>query len=275
MSARFFGSESLSLHGVYRPPRSVDDTIKSVLICPPIGHEYLRTHWALRLLAKQLARKGNHVLRFDYRGLGDSSGDPSDVVSIDQWLEDIDFAVEHLKEVSDADSVMMLGLRMGASMAAQTAARREDVNSVVLWEPVVSGSDYLRRLRKTHQLMIDLWYGEVETVNDESSEEVLGTLYRRELLDEIGRWSLNLDSLEVPQLVVQLQDDSFESTWLAWQKQLSVTDERSWDKLSDLELAWLRPRTSNMISRMIDEMFERLEQREMLSGSRELEGVLT
>ena len=205
MNACFFGTDSSRLFGIHHEPRTRGEHAKSVLICPPIGQEYLRTHWALRLAANQLARKGCDVLRFDYRGLGDSFGDPQDVRAMEQWSTDIDAAIDHLKDVSRADSVMLLGLRAGASLAAEAAGRRGDVHSLVAWEPVTRGRDYLRVLRDTHQTMIDLWYQEVTTVNDDRFEEILGTRYRRELLDEIESMEVDWNSIEVPQLVIELE----------------------------------------------------------------------
>jgi alpha/beta superfamily hydrolase len=53
--------------------------------------EYMRTHLALGELSLALAEKGQHVLRFDYRGIGDSFGELCDVTASD-WLEDIALA---------------------------------------------------------------------------------------------------------------------------------------------------------------------------------------
>ncbi|MEL6104641.1 MAG: alpha/beta fold hydrolase [Planctomycetota bacterium] len=267
MSASFFGPDSSRLFAIHHPPRVRGDHAKSVLICPPIGQEYLRTHWALRLAANQLSRRGCDVLRFDYRGLGDSFGEPQDVVATDQWAADIDAAIDHLKEASRAESVMVLGLRAGAALAAEAARRRGDVHSLVVWEPVINGRDYLRVLRETHQTMIDLWYQEVATVDDDSYEEILGTLYRRELLDEVESLEIDLARVEVPQLVVELEETHSEHDQPSWQKRIRVADEDSWGKLSDLEVAWLRPKTTQVIVNTIDEMFGRLEQREMLKGA--------
>ena len=73
MNLHFFGDSDAPLFGAHHPARR-KSTGKAVVICPPIGHEYGRTHWMLRLLSAQLAREGVHVLRFDYFGTGDSGG---------------------------------------------------------------------------------------------------------------------------------------------------------------------------------------------------------
>lgn len=269
MDACFFHSDSSRLFGLHHQPRTTTDYACGVVICAPIGHEYLRTHWALRLIANQLARKGCHVLRFDYRGLGDSSGDPQDVMSLGEWSADIESGVDYLKARSNIDSVMLLGLRTGAALAAEVASRRSDVHSIVAWEPVISGAEYLKGLRDMHQTMIDFWYEKVSTINDHSHEELLGFRYRRELLNEIERWNIDFVALEIPQVFVEPADASsmMRTKCPSWQKRLEVSDEDSWGKLSELEAAWLRPKTSQQIVQTITNLFERLHEREMLVGA--------
>ena len=269
MIADFFGSEPTPLLGCYHQPSSRNETTKSVLICPPIGHEYIRTHWSLRIIANQLARKGCDVLRFDYRGIGDSFGDPNDVTSLEQWITDVETAVQHLKQESGADSVMLLGLRAGSVFAAEVARRRHDINAIVAWEPVLSGRQYLRQLRSMHTTMIDLWYQKVETVSDDSYEELLGTKYRRELINDLQQWEIDWGSLEIPQLLIQSEDSlsTDNADGPPWHKRITVSDEDSWGKLSDLEVAWLRPKTSQLAVQSVMETFARLEEREMLTGA--------
>ena len=55
------------------------------VICPPLFSDYMLTHLVLRELAMALAERGQHVLRFDYRGTGDSFGELGKVTVAD-WL---------------------------------------------------------------------------------------------------------------------------------------------------------------------------------------------
>jgi pimeloyl-ACP methyl ester carboxylesterase len=100
----------------------------------------------LRKLASTLAHDGFHVLRFDYYGTGDSSGGPRDG-SLSEWCQNIVTAAADLKECSGVTKVSLLGLRLGATLAALTPM---DVTNLVLWDPVVDGRKYLDELRSIH-----------------------------------------------------------------------------------------------------------------------------
>ena len=96
MNPHFFGDSRQPLFAVHHPPRTDGRNRPAVLICPPIGHEYIRTHWAVRLLASRLARQGHHVLRFDYRGMGDSAGTLGEVTQLSMWTENVRQAARDL-----------------------------------------------------------------------------------------------------------------------------------------------------------------------------------
>ncbi|MFB2351088.1 hypothetical protein, partial [Priestia megaterium] len=72
------------------------------------------------------------------------------------WRDDIEMAIEELKGMSGAPRVSLVGMRLGASLAAEVAAQRMDVDRLALWDPIVSGRDYLRELEADHAE----WVGE-------------------------------------------------------------------------------------------------------------------
>ena len=74
MNPFFFGSSERPLYGVHHPPRERGPRESGVVLCYPMGQEYMRSHRAFRQLANLLTRKGHHVFRFDYFATGDSSG---------------------------------------------------------------------------------------------------------------------------------------------------------------------------------------------------------
>jgi pimeloyl-ACP methyl ester carboxylesterase len=105
----------------------------------------LLAHATIRQLARALSSAGFHALRFDYYGTGDSGGDETEV-GHEQWLADVATAVDELKEISQLSHVDLVGLRYGAALAAGAAKGREDIDRLVLWEPVVDGRAYLSEL---------------------------------------------------------------------------------------------------------------------------------
>ncbi|MEO5589859.1 MAG: alpha/beta hydrolase [Gemmatimonadaceae bacterium] len=141
MNPLFFGTSEQPLFGVYHPPRSQLQDIGGVVLCYPFGQEYMRAHRAFRQLALLLTKAGFHVFRFDYFGTGDSAGESS-AGSIEQWMRDVDTAIEELKDTADIPRVSIVGLRLGASIGALAAADRADVDTVVLWDPVIDGAEY-------------------------------------------------------------------------------------------------------------------------------------
>ena len=93
----FFGPCNQQVFAIYHPPIGGSGQVLTV-ICPPLFNEYMRTHLALRELAISLAERGQHVLRLDYRGTGDSFGDLGEV-AISDWVEDIALAVREGRDL--------------------------------------------------------------------------------------------------------------------------------------------------------------------------------
>jgi pimeloyl-ACP methyl ester carboxylesterase len=146
----YFGAADAPLFGVYSPPNVAVARQAAVLLCAPIALEYMRTHYAMRLVASQLAKAGFHVLRFDYHGTGDSSGNV-DAGQFDLWGDDIALAARTLLQTSGVRNLTVVGLRMGAALAVEALASRDiKARSLVLWDPVVSGGEYLSRLEQMH-----------------------------------------------------------------------------------------------------------------------------
>lgn len=112
-----------------------------VVICNPFGHEAMWLHRSLRQLAQRLAEQGLPSLRFDYAGCGDSAAGEADAIS--GGTADIAAAAQHLRELAGVTRVVLLGVRMGATLAALAAAQ-VGADALVMLEPVVSGKAYWR-----------------------------------------------------------------------------------------------------------------------------------
>jgi pimeloyl-ACP methyl ester carboxylesterase len=145
----FFGDSLRPLFGVHHAPTGSPLPCAAV-VCNPFGQEYLRSHRSLRALAQRLAGAGIHVLRFDYRGTGDSAGG-SEEGRVEDWLADVALAVDEIREASGRRRVCLIGLRLGGALAALAAARDGDTEALVLWDPVLRGADYVVELRERHE----------------------------------------------------------------------------------------------------------------------------
>ena len=145
MNPFFFGRAPKSLFGLYHPPKAKEARQAGVVLCYPFGQEYMRAHRAFRQMAMLLSKAGFHVLRFDYSGTGDSSGEGTDGTLAD-WVHDAEEAADELKETAEVSLVSFVGLRLGATIAALAAAGRSDIDQVVLWDPAVRGRDYLAEI---------------------------------------------------------------------------------------------------------------------------------
>lgn len=142
MTPFYFGSGARRLFGIYDPPAKGGVGTRAALLCHPWGDEYLYAHRALRRLAIRLSAAGFHTLRFDFFGTGDSAGDLTDA-DLAGWEADTALAMEELRDIADARRITLIGLRLGGSIAARVASRSTGgVESLVLWDPVISGADY-------------------------------------------------------------------------------------------------------------------------------------
>lgn len=145
MNPFFFGNSKQPLYGVYHPPRAHTSRPTAVVLCYPLWQEYMRAHRAFRQLAMLLSKAGFSVLRFDYFGTGDSAGE-SDAGDVSRWTHDIATAIDELKDTAGVSKVSLVGLRVGASLAAAVAAERKDLDRIVLWDPVVAGKPYVEKM---------------------------------------------------------------------------------------------------------------------------------
>jgi pimeloyl-ACP methyl ester carboxylesterase len=174
--AFFFGASDRQVFANYHPPSGGAGEVLTV-ICPPLFSDYMRTQLALRELAVSLADSGQHVLRFDYRGTGDSSGEIGEV-AVRDWLEDIALAVREGREISGSSVVRLLGVRAGALLACRSVGAGGEVQRLVLWDPVPDGAGYAQLLRRNQAALC-------------ARNLYLGHSERREAMDECAGYTLS------------------------------------------------------------------------------------
>jgi alpha-beta hydrolase superfamily lysophospholipase len=130
-----------------------NNQIKSMgaVICNPLGYEYSHSHRSLRHLADQLAAVGYPSIRFDYHGTGDSFSDLLAENRIQTFLLNIEQAINQLQNLTGIQKVSLVGLRLGATLAA-AYAKNNAIENLVLWSPYVKGRAYVREMKALEQL---------------------------------------------------------------------------------------------------------------------------
>jgi exosortase A-associated hydrolase 2 len=145
----FFNLGGQQLFGILHAPAGAKPR-RGWVFCHPFAEEKL---WAQRVyvsFARILAARGDLVLRFDHRGHGDSDGRFEDA-SLTTYLEDADAALSTLQTRLPTDCpIGLLGLRLGASVAALAAEKNPRVDRLVLWEPVVDGEAHGQEILLTN-----------------------------------------------------------------------------------------------------------------------------
>ncbi len=126
----------------------------AAVLCPTMGLESAYSARALRDLAHRLAASGWAALRADYAATGDSAGTWTDPDLVAEWLRGVRGAIEYARALG-APRVAVVGLRLGATLAAAELARGGGVDDLVLWDPCATGKAFLREQRALSALRRD------------------------------------------------------------------------------------------------------------------------
>lgn len=202
----YFESSGARLFGMYHDAGRASARSSAVLICAPFGHEYIRAHRSLRQLATTLSDRGHHVLRFDYFGCGDSAGEDADA-DIGQWLGDITAAIDELKAMARATRVALVGLRLGATLAAEAAAGRDDVDGVFLWDPVTDGAAFVAELEQLQRAWLRGRPGSHRFARIPEPTELIGFALPPRLRRSIASLQLRMDDAPVKYVVTDEKAD--------------------------------------------------------------------
>lgn len=126
----------------------------AILYVHPFAEEMNRSRHMVAMQARALAAAGWAVLQFDLFGCGDSDGDFGEA-DWATWVGDVVEAATWFRSQVDTP-IALWGLRAGCLLAAEAARNADLASDLLLWQPVVSGKQYLRqflRLKLTAQIV--------------------------------------------------------------------------------------------------------------------------
>lgn len=161
-------------------------TVGRVLVaCPPLAEERKGSVRPLSELARILAGRGWRVLLFDYAGTGDSPGDFS-TTTWESLCADTTAAIEFAGNLPEAREVSLLGLRLGARVALESAAgfissstATLKIATLIFWEPVLDGKAWLRETRRRSR------FRQGDANRDAPENDLDGYLYADSLIETL------------------------------------------------------------------------------------------
>lgn len=153
-----FTCEGAAMIGILHKP--INYQKRAVLIVVGGPQTRVGSHRQFILLARHLANQGVAVLRFDYRGMGDSEGHAN---GFEYVSEDISVAIDQLwSQLPGVEEIVLWGLCDAASAALMYAHQDERVTGLVLLNPWVRSEAsearaYLKRYYAIRLLSGDFW----------------------------------------------------------------------------------------------------------------------
>jgi len=259
------------LYGIhYQPPviSHASPQSHAVLMCHPLGHEYPRSYRNLQQLAIQLAQAGFDVFRFDYYATGNSEGS-SEEITAEQCALDIEVAAEYLRQKSNCEKLSVLAVRFGAPFAMQ--ANLQNIENIIVWDPIISGEDHLAMLEKFHDKELKAYNFFSQIRHHSEVDQLFGHAYSDE-----KRRSLAAVTMKTNLTVAKKHYFISSANFLNAEKKVSLLTNSHWQQLpNNDEIYWhdqdyafsafSSPQTFKMVFQILDEHEENNDKKEKAS----------
>lgn len=128
---------------LYTVLHRVANPVARALLVGPFASERHFSYIPWVRWARYLAAKGIECLRYDYRGVGESTGVFEDM-SFETWQEDVTLLAGWLKSQSPDRPLVMHGLQLGGLLAAKVFYEGVG-DALLLWSPASNANEVLRQ----------------------------------------------------------------------------------------------------------------------------------
>ncbi|WP_378951439.1 alpha/beta hydrolase [Pelosinus sp. sgz500959] len=141
-------TDSHQLSGVLHIPKCTKEEKKpAVVICHGFISSKVGQHRIFVKTARQLCQAGFVVLRFDFSGCGESSGEYRDV-TITQQIQEASKAIDRLLEHPNVNckQITLVGHSLGGAIAASVASVDDRIHRLILLSPVANPFDDITQI---------------------------------------------------------------------------------------------------------------------------------
>lgn len=129
---------------LYTVLHAAEEPVARVLLAGAFASERHFAYHSWVRWARFLAARGIEVLRYDYRGIGESTG-VFDEAGFENWSEDVQLLAESMENQSPRLPLVLHGLELGAIFAGQSFDRGVG-DALLLWAPPANANQVLRSI---------------------------------------------------------------------------------------------------------------------------------